>query len=537
MNFFGHTGARREGPVVPLSASFGCGGGVIDFDLDGCSDLYLSAAGDKIRTNDNESGALFRLLGDADSRRFVNTTAFAGLLESRFGQGVAVGDYNSDGFPDLYLLNFGDNRLYQNNGDGTFTDISERVGIADVARWSTSGAIADFNQDGLADLIALNYAEYDSNVDKDCFEKDGKLRMCFPVHYAAEKNQYFLARGDGTFDDVSDKWTSNLRPGRSLGLILGRIDSKRMGAFIANDMSENQLHVFANDSDPSDDALENLAMTAGIALDGTGNAQASMGIATTDFNGDGKIDFFVTGFSNEYNILYEQTVSGFWTDQTSKASLIAPTFDRVSFGTKACDFDNDGLDELIVANGHVSEFNLPQSPYAQFPDLFRVDLDKNQWHRVEFDGSGYMTKRHVGRSLFLIDASGDGRSDVVVTHMTEPVCLLINQTQTNNRSVRFELVGRQCHRDAVGTLVTFEVSSKKTDLKSPLRRTLQRLAGTGFCCSSDPILRAGTGSATKIQNVQIDWPSGLTQTIDQLETDAHYLIVEGEPPYKRSSSQ
>ena len=510
----GNVGAKnnpKDSRATPLIRSTGVGGGAIDYDLDGNPDVVVMGAGGTMLKQDSMPNELLRNLGD----RLVNATTAAAVVDKGFGQGVAVGDFNEDGFPDLFFANLGLNRLFRNNGDGTFIDCSNQISTANQENFTTCGAFVDFNEDGNTDLIVTNYCEVSPALGEPCNDAHGNPGTCLPISFLAKADQCFLATGDGRLTDVSAQWMSQKSPGRGLGILAGALDGKQLGIYIANDMSAN----FYYTRSPDGMSLIDSATATGLAVDGHSNAQASMGIASSDFDGDGDLDIYVTGFAHEYNIYYEQIAPNLWADETGRTDLINPTLPMVGFGTQAIDLDNDGIDEIIVANGHVGEFANDPTPFEQPLQLFRRQAS-GQYHAVEDDSWGdYFSSTHAGRAVWTMDLNRDGRLDVLITHMYEAVRLLVNHGEDSNNKIAFQLVGTKSSRDATGAVLRFDCNGRK--------RTLWCLSGDGYFCSNERLLRAGLGTGQKIENLTVTWQDGSVDIIGSLTANAEYVIVQG----------
>jgi tetratricopeptide (TPR) repeat protein len=518
VSFFGRTGDSVSGPHVIFSEMMGCGGGCIDFDRDGQQDLILMAAGGSFRGRDSEPNRCYRNLDG----QFADVTQQAGSGDTGFGQGVAVGDINDDGFSDTLMLNLGLNRILQNNGDGTFTDVSDRMG-KDLQKWSVSGAIIDVNGDTYNDIFVVNYCDADSPIRMPCFDtKTGALTSCFPLSYPASPDDVYLGLPTGGFRLPAENVISCESAGRGLGIVAGNLDSKGMSAYIANDMSANNYFPFGASAEiPFGDT----AYLNGLAVLANTQAQASMGMAAGDFDHDGDLDFFVTGYVNEYNVYYEQETPGMWVDRSIALGLANPPFDYVGFGTQAIDLDNDGLDELLVTNGHVGEFGDPHQPYAQQFRLFRRSPDRRYQSENVAAWEGYFSKPHVGRAMWRGDLDQDGRTDAVITHATEPVSLLMNRSASDHHRIGFRLVATDGPRDAVGATVRFEVPAKSG--RPAIQRTLFRLAGDGYMATNEDVLRAGTGQAGEVKSVSVTWPSGQLQSFGDLSCGRDHVLVQG----------
>ena len=502
-----------RGGLTPLIRSTAAGGGAIDYDLDGYSDLVVMGAAGTMQLRDSKPNDLMRNLGD----RFSNVTAEAGATDRSFGQGVAVGDVNEDGFPDLFFANLGKNRLFGNNGDGTFADWTDRLVDGEAQGWTTCGAIVDVNEDGLADLLTINYCDTAAPVDKGCPNEEGILGPCPPLEFPADHDQFFVATGDGKLVDTTADWVPPASPGRGLGIIAGALDGRNLGIYIANDMSANMYYTRAEDDSMR---LIETAAARGVAVDGRTLTQASMGIACSDFDLDGDLDLYVTGFGGEYNVLYDQLSAGLWKDVTGRLGLVSPTLDVLGFGTEAIDLDSDGIDEIVVTNGHIGDFPLPGAlPYEQPLQLFRRGSTGRFELLIDDQWGEYFGQPHVGRALWSMDVNRDGRNDVLITHAHEPVRLLVNRGRDQNSRIAFKLIGTSSSRDAIGAIVRLESDGRQ--------RTLWSLAGDGYMCSNERILRAGVGSADEVTGVTVTWQDGSVDRIGTLETNAEYTIVQG----------
>lgn len=523
MTYFGHTSDRRAGPMVPLSDSLGCGMGWCDYDRDGRQDVYFAAAGNDIQSQSNQDGALLRLTGN----RFRDVTAMANAGDPGFGQGVSIADFNQDGFDDLLVLNFGTNRLFRNNGDGTFEDVTDSMPTDQ--RWSSSGACLDINGDGLLDWIVCNYLD-DDRVDEMCRSPDGEIVPCSPLSFLPAVNQVLAGTANGYWTDATLSWGADPVPGRSLGVTAGKLDGRQIGCLITNDMSDNTYLVESSDheaADPPECRLANRALFAGLAVDGRGRTQASMGIASDDFDGDGDVDLLVTGFDDEYNVLYRQESPGLWLDCTAEVDLIRPSFGRVGFGCKSIDVDNDGHLELFVSNGHVSEDVNSSARYAEKPDLFRRSPSGRYRRVIEERIGNYFDQPHVGRCVCPVDINRDGRMDLAVTHVTEPPSLLINETPGDRASVAFELVGVTGTRDPIGARVRLDFASG-SELPP---QTRHRFAGNGYLGSPERSLLLGMARQSHAR-ATVHWPDGTKQSVSEIKAGKRYLWVQGHSPFE-----
>ena len=524
LNFHGRTADDLDKPSISLHESMGCGGGTIDFDLDGWPDLYLSSAGGTPPHSDSAPNAMFRNLNG----RFTNVSLKSDGQDTGFGQGVAVGDVNEDGFDDLLVLNYGPNRLWINNGDGTFSDHTDHW-LPDDSSWSTSAAIADIDGDGISDVLIANYCAGLGPVTAECFSAYSNTpRSCSPNHFHAESDFFLRGTSKGQFIDATTLWQATPELlGRGLGVVAGSFDSQPgIDLVVANDMTSNHYwsrRANAVSGDPF--ALEDSGSIRGLANDGQSRSQASMGIAVSDFNRDGVADFYVTNYEFEYNTLYVSRDRIGWTDFTSREGLINETLPMIGFGTQAIDFDNNGDEELIVTNGHVDHVAHVNGTvvYQQPGQLFQRN-SRGKLQSIDVQrGSPYFQSSHVGRAIWAIDANRDGKVDVAITHQTEPTALLMNHTQTEHAFISLRLVAKQDSRNAIGSIVTV----RKADGGSTYFLT----TGNGYMCSNERFVNVGLGENDGSVDISVRWLNGDVQTWPPLQANQEWLLVQGESPF------
>ena len=523
LKFFGRTSDTLSQPGIMLYQTLGCGGGTLDFDLDGWSDLYLATAGGTPNAEDSATNSLFR----NEQGIFRDFTQESASTERGFAQGIAVGDVNEDGFPDLLILNYGSNVLLKNNGDGTFADCSTQLS-SNIPQWSTSGAIADLDGDGLSDLVVLNYCAGMDPVTVTCPMPDSELfRSCSPMKFPASADVFYHANERGQLIDKSEMW--NGKPsitGRGLGLVIGSLDeSLGNDVFIANDMTNNHFWTLSknNESENMEFQLVESAMLRGLGADDRAIPQGSMGIAGADFDQNGTLDFYVTNFDKEYNTLHQNQSAGIWRDVTSKVELAAPSMPLVGFGTEANDLNGDGKLELLVTNGHVDMFSRGnEKSLYEHPFQIFEQTDQQTYQSANIDKSeSYFEQPHVGRALWTIDANGDHLADFVITHQTEPVALLINQTVQEGSFLELELFGTASSRDAIGTIIQVQTESRIL--------SNWKLAGDGYLCSNEKKVRFALGANDETCDLQVHWPSGLVQEFRDIEVNRTHQIVESHP--------
>ncbi|PHQ32760.1 hypothetical protein CEE69_24365 [Rhodopirellula bahusiensis] len=518
---FGLAGASNE-PVmlsngmIPLHSQLGSGGASLDFDLDGWPDVFLAGSYETVNDSDPDFTESDFYRNESGQLRPVRLAA--GLMNRGFAQGTVTGDLNADGFVDLVQLNYGADQLFLNNGDGTFSESNDWLDQNEMA-WSTSGAIADLDADGISDMIVLRYCEPDGPIRQRCRGPDGTVQYCPPTHFNADIDQFFRGMPDGGFESATEHWgTIPTNPGRGLGLIVGQLDeTPSTDIFVANDMTSNH---FWSRSLVDKSKFAESGTLCGLALNWRSRPQASMGIAAADLDGDHDLDFYVTNFEQEHNTLYLQQSPGIWSDQTHSADLYDATFDSLGFGTVAIDLDNDTSDEVMVCNGHVHH----DSPagYTQHPQLWRRSKRGFEFlPRRKL--STYFQEKHVGRAVWKLDVDRDRNVDLIVTHQGEPPSLLCNRTDkaSLNRSLKLRLVGTISARDAIGSVVTVTCGS--------FSRTQWLVAGDGYMSSSDKVLSFGLGAIDAEESIElsITWPDGTTQSV-HTEPDLELLMVQNQ---------
>jgi tetratricopeptide (TPR) repeat protein len=495
----------------------GGGIGVLDFDGDGSPDVYLTQGcpwPPKVESTVHRD----RLFHNAGGR-FLDVTERVGLGDGWFSQGVAVGDVDNDGFPDLYLANIGRNRLYLNNGDGTFREITDQAGITG-RQWTTSCLIADLNGDGFPDLYDVNYVKGDDVFDRLCLNK-GRRRACAPGAFPAERDRIYLNRGDGRFEELTGKSADPLEPARpGLGIVAADLDgSGRLSLFVANDAVANAL--LANKTARNGPLkLEEHALRAGVAFDRDGRAQACMGVAAGDVDGNGLIDFFVTNYFEEGNSLYLQTAPGQFEEVSRPTGLYGPSFRQLGFGTQFLDADLDGQLDLVVANGHLDDFRYLGIPFRMRPQFFVGRRTGPGFQLMAPKDVGpYFDRKLLGRSLAVLDWNRDGCPDFIVTHLETPVALVTNETLRHGHWLKIRLYGVTSSRDAIGTTVQAQWNGRTF--------THQLTAGSGYQASNERMLLFGLGDCQRIAKLTVRWPSGARQTFANVKADRELAISEG----------
>jgi len=500
-----------DDPTTPSRRMFEFTGGgiaVLDYDCDGWPDLYFTQGIHWPRREGQPvlRDQLFRNLGDG---RFANVTEQAGLGDDRFGQGVASGDYNSDGYPDLYLGNVGVNRLYRNNGDGTFVEVTEEAGVGGDL-WTTSTLIADLSGDGIPDLYEVNYLS--GKIDElPC------RQTCNPEHYPAADDRFFLGQGDGTFLDQSIEAGFVAPDGKGLGLAaLDFNDSGQLSLFVSNDTTANFLFVNDQPRGAAPNFTES-AVLRGVAFDRDGYAQASMGIAVDDANGDGLLDVCVANFYHEFNTLYQQLPGGFFADVSRECGLAEPSFAILTFGMQFMDIDLDGYPDLINATGHVDDLRAEGKPYYMPPHISH-NVGNGQFVDLCKSCGPFFEGEYLGRGMATLDWNRDGKGDWVVSHLDSPSALLENQSEPCGNYLALSFIGTRSERDAIGTTCWLTVGGRTI--------VQQLVGGSGYYASNEKLLIFGLGNETGAERLEVRWPDGSRQTFDAVEGNRTYRLIE-----------
>ncbi|PAY18901.1 RNA-binding protein [Rhodopirellula sp. SM50] len=515
-----HVASSTQDRGFSVYQSVGGAVAVIDYDLDGQTDLYFTQGGaDPPMFIGHQSNVLYR----QTEGKLVDVTGHAGAQQNRYSTGVTVGDWNQDGFADLVVANVGQNSLWINSGDGTFRPVNfdDRD---DKTILTTSLAMADLSGDALPDVFELNYLHDPAFSKRPAVNKLGQIvGYLKPAEFNPGTDRWITndGKGQASFRLIGDPETA---AASGLGVVVGDFDDRHPGneVFVGNDTDPNQLWVRGNGTD--ENPWSDVAMSRGCAFGFDGVPTASMGVAAGDFDQNGALDFHVTNFQDENASLFLNR-DGMYQDRNVGFGLAGPSSSVLGFGTQAIDYNNDGTLDLVVTNGHIEQSAAIPDPFEQPPQLFR-----NLGNRFELcdvsDPSGYWSDRHVGRGLARLDFNRDGKMDVVVTHLGETSALLINRTAAQNHWIQIQLVGTQSERDAIGAKVDVQVGD----------RSLSQwvVAGDGFFCRNEAILAFGLGDRQQVDQLSIRWPSGRRQQLNHLAADRRLLIVEGDPePFER----
>ncbi|MBV9851723.1 MAG: CRTAC1 family protein [Armatimonadetes bacterium] len=506
------------------------GGGVAFFDYngDGLLDIFAvqggpvpGAAG--AEKNFSTRGVLYRNNGDGT---FTDVTQQAGLAGNMgYGQGVSVADYDNDGRPDLYITAYGGNHLYHNNGNGTFTDVTQKAGVADTAPvlgvlpWPLTAAWGDYDNDGRLDLFVCHYCRWSRGLDQTCLGLDNKPAYCRPQVYESSHNRLFHNNGDGTFTDVSQRAGIDKLASKGMGAVWLDYDEDGWpDLFVTNDTKPNFL--LHNNRDGT---FTDKATLAGVAYSDQGQPLSGMGIGTGDYTGDGREDLFVVNFSGEPKSVFHNIGHGVFESTSYQTNIASTNLQFLGFGLECFDYDNDGWPDLIVGNGHVLDrmyASTAGSSYAQSQQLFHNQHDGT--FVEDLRSLGDLVQPRVTRGLAVGDYDNDGDVDVLMVSQTGPLQLFRNDGGNRNGWITFRLEGVRGNRDAYGAKVT--VTTKAG------RRVRWLHGSTSYCSHSDSRLCFGLGDERAIAGGEVVWPRGGHQKFGPLDGGRFYWLREGSPP-------
>ena len=515
-----HTAGKSAARFLPETTGPGCA--FFDYDNDGWMDIYLVNSGkcDFYDPNPPLRNALYRNNRDGT---FTDVTEKARVPGGGYGQGVAVSDYDGDGFPDLYVTQYGRSILYHNNGDGTFTDVTEKAGVA-AAGWSSSAVWFDYDNDGKLDLFVCQFVEFSKTINKSCGTgEEGKHGYCIPRLYKPMPSWLFHNNGDGTFTDVSKSSGIADLPGKAWGVVATDLNNDGlMDLFVSNDTVPN--FVFMN---RGKSRFEETGNFAGVAYSGDGRARSGMGLDSADFNQDGWMDLFVANIDLERFAIYQNNHDETFDDQAAPTGIGMATRLMSGWGLKFLDYDNDGFLDLFLANGNPDDLIESIHSLVKFQEpLMLFHGNGKGFVNVSAQSGPVFAKPLSARGMAIGDFDNDGATDVLVANNDGAPVLLHNNVGSQNHWLGIKLVGTKSNPDAIGARITYQAQD--------LKQQRMKVGGGSFLSSHDPRIVLGIGTRPKIDWLEIKWPlpSGKVERFTGLPVDRYITIVEGAGAWK-----
>jgi len=505
---------RRHAPETMAG-----GVAVFDFNNDGNLDIFFVNGAD-IQTLQKTSPKYSNRLFENDGKgNFKDVTGHAGLAGTGYDTGVAIGDYDNDGFKDIFVGGVHGNHLYHNNRDGTFTDVTEKAGISKPDRqygplWSVGGAWVDVNNDGLLDLFVVNYLAWDLQTEPACEASPGRLDYCHPKFYKATPNQLFLNNGDGTFRDVSAESGIRAHPGKGMGVGIADFDLDGwMDIFVANDKVYNSF--FHNKGGGK---FEETSFDAGVALTEDGHFISGMGVDARDLDNDGYADIVFVALDYETFPVFRNLGKGAFADITESSGMARLSAPMAGYSPTIGDFDNDGWKDVFVSRGHVQSLGYSTHAQIEQPNTVFRNIGRAKFEALTAEAglTAQPPSRHRGSAIG--DLNGDGRLDVVVSALGAPAEIWMNDSPGGNHWIEFQLEGSKSNRDAIGARIKL-LAGGQTQFN-------QVVFAAGYASSSAGPVHFGMGSATAAESVEIRWPSGIVQELKNIAADRIVKIKE-----------
>jgi enediyne biosynthesis protein E4 len=511
-----HSSGKSPEKYLPETTGAGCA--FFDYDNDGWMDVYLVNSGkcDFFAPDPPLRNALYKNNRDGT---FTDVTEKAGVAGGGFGQGVAVGDYDGDGFPDLYVSQYGHSILYHNNGDGTFTDVTEKAGVA-APGWASSAVWFDYDNDGRLDLFVCRFVDFSKELNKPCgVHEDGHKHYCIPQIYSPMSSWLFHNNGDGTFADVSKESGIAGHLGKAWGVVATDINNDGlMDLFVTNDTVANFLFVNRGKG-----KFEEIATAAGVAYSNEGRSRSGMGIDSADFNEDGWMDLFVANLDREMFAIYQNNHDETFDDMALPTGIGKATKFMSGWGLKFFDYDNDGNLDLFLANGNPDDLiNSLHGEVTYEEPLILFHRTGKGFQDVSAASGPIFARKLCSRGLAIGDFDNDGAIDVLISVNNAAPLLLKNTAATGNHWLGVRLIGKKCNPDAVGARVTYQAGN--------LKRGRMKVGGGSYLSSHDPRMVLGLEKRGKLDWLEVKWPlpSGKLERFTNLPVDRYITIVEGE---------
>ncbi len=503
-------------PEKYFPETMGAGGLFFDFNKDGLVDIFLVDGGSMAdeQLARRARSLLYRNKGDGT---FTDVTAKSGIKTPGYGMGVCAADFDNDGWVDLYLTNFGPNVLYRNNGNGTFTDITETAGVGSPL-WSSSCAFGDIDNDGDVDIFVGNFLDFSVSSNKKCYDNIQNIRSyCHPNAYNGLPNILYRNNSDGTFTDITRQAGVYTTEGKALGVVFGDYNNDGwIDIYVANDSVPNFLY-----QNQGDGVFKEVGLLAGVTISDEGKPEAGMGTDFGDFDNDGLLDIFVTNLDFQTNTLYRNLGQGIFSDVTFERGHGDSAQGYVGWGTAFFDFDNDGDSDIIVANGHVLDTarNIRENAkYAQRNLLYQNDGTGTYKEISLISGPG-MALEKVSRGLAVGDIDNDGDLDILITNNGQTSDLLLNEGGSRRNSLLVRTIGTKSNRDGIGARLKLTVGSKT--------KLAEVKAGSSYLGQNDLRVHFGLGQASRIDRLEVRWPSGTVDVFENLEVNQILTLLEG----------
>jgi enediyne biosynthesis protein E4 len=497
-----------------LPETMGPGCAFIDYDNDGYPDILL-VNGQDWPGHPKNGATTPKLYHNNGNGTFTDVTQKSGLGISLFGLGATVGDYDNDGFDDIFITAVGQSHLFHNNGNGTFTDVTKPSGMWGPSEFSTSAAWVDYDRDGKLDLVVANYVQWSEKGDLYCTLDGTHKSYCTPESYKGTSARLWRNLGGGKFEDATQKAGLYDPTSKSLGIsILDYNNDGWPDILIANDTQPNKLYL-----NKKNGTFEERAVSAGIAFSEDGVARAGMGVDAADYDRSGSASLIISNFSNQMLSLYHNEGNGLFVDEAPRSEVGRATLVTLGFGCFFFDYDNDGWQDILIADGHIEdqiETVQKRVSYAEPPHLFR-NLTNGKFEEVTSKVGGAFAAPKVARGAAYADINNDGALDVLMTTNGGPVHLYLNQGGTN-QSLRIKLVGTKSNRDGIGAIVRVNAGSDK--------QWLTVKTGSSYLSQSELVLTFGLGTKTKADTVEIDWPSGQLDKLSNVATGKTITVQE-----------